>query len=226
VILVPFRGETSARGLPWVTALLVVANLAVFGWQLERGNARAVMELGFVPARFSHVTTEAAAEAPTDVGAVALLTSMFVHGNVLHLVSNLVYLWVFGVGVEAALGALRFLAFYFASGLGAHAAQFLANQHASMPTVGASGAISGLLAAYLLRYPRARVRSLLFLFVILRWVRVPASLLIGYWLLIQILNGAAELGGMGSGGVAWFEHLGGFFAGFLLFPALHAGRPR
>ncbi|MFN8177016.1 MAG: rhomboid family intramembrane serine protease [bacterium] len=237
MILLPIRGETAARGIPWITGLLVAANVGVFAWQLRQGSPSVVAELGFVPARFATASREGASFDPNASlvpGAVAssgplapgasLVTSMFVHGNWLHLISNLVYLWVFGIGVEGTMGGVRYLLFYLATGLGGHLAQFLTNPHSVVPTIGASGAISGILAAYLLRFPHARVKSLLFLFVFLRWVRVPAFLLIGYWLLIQVLNGAAELGGVTSGGVAWFEHLGGFFAGFVLFPAMAAGR--
>jgi membrane associated rhomboid family serine protease len=223
VILLPLRGEDLPRGVPWVTTLLVLVNVVAFGWQLQHGNA-ATEQLGFVPARFASIA--GGGDPPGQAVASTLFTSMFVHGNLLHLVSNMVYLWVFGTGVEVSLGAARYLFFYLASGLGGHFAQFLASPHSHVPTIGASGAISGILAAYLIRFPSARVKSLLFLFVFLRWVRVPAFLLIGYWLLIQVLNGAAELGGVGSGGVAWFEHIGGFFAGFLLFPVAHVGREK
>ena len=215
MILLPIRDENPLRRVPWVTGLLVLANAAVFAWQLLEAQDRVVMELGFVPASFFPVV---AGVGPPLASPATLFTSMFVHGNLIHLLSNLVYLWVFGNNVEDVLGGVRFLFFYLVAGLGGHAAHFLANVHSAVPTVGASGAISGILAAYLLRFPHARVQSLLFLFVFLRWVRVPAFLLIGYWLLIQVLNGAAELGGVAGGGVAWFEHLGGFVAGIVLFP--------
>ena len=157
---------------------------------------------------------------PPLASPATLVTSMFVHGNFIHLLSNLVYLWVFGNNVEDVLGGVRYLFFYLVAGLGGHAAHFLANVHSAIPTVGASGAISGILAAYLLRFPHARVQSILFLFVFLRWVRLPAFVLIGYWLLIQVLNGAAELGGATGGGVAWFEHVGGFFVGIGVFAVI------
>lgn len=223
MILLPVRDETPLRHTPWVTGFLVLANVGVFAWQLADGSPRVVADLGFVPRGFAPVLR---GEGVSLANPVTLLTSMFVHGNLLHLLSNLVYLWVFGNNIEDVLGGVRFLVFYVVAGLGGHLAQFLANVHSAIPIVGASGAISGILAAYLLRFPHSRVQSLLFLFVFLRWVRVPAFLLIGYWLLIQILNGAAELGGVSGGGVAWFEHLGGFFVGFVLFPAISAGVAR
>jgi membrane associated rhomboid family serine protease len=147
---------------------------------------------------------------------------MFLHGNVLHLAGNLLYLWVFGNNVEDILGSLRFLAFYAAAGLGGHLAHLAASSGSPIPTVGASGAIAGVLAAYWIRFPRARVHSLLFLFVFLRWVRLPASLVIGYWLVLQVVNSLAELGGAGPAGIAWFEHLGGFASGAALFALARA----
>lgn len=205
MILLPIRDENPVRRVPWITGTLLAANVAVFAWQLLSGGAAAVHGLGFTPAAFR-------GPAIADV-APTLLTSMFLHGNVLHLASNLVYLWVFGNNVEDVLGPVRFLLFYVASGLGGHVAHFATNAGSTLPTIGASGAISGILAAYLIRWPGARIHSILFLFVFLRWVRWPAALVIGYWLLLQILNGAAELGGASRGGVAWFEHLGGFATG-------------
>jgi membrane associated rhomboid family serine protease len=124
--------------------------------------------------------------------------------------------------VEDALGSVPFLFFYVASGLGGHAAHIAVNSASIIPTVGASGAISGILAAYLLRFPRARVHSLLFLFIFLRWVRLPAAVVIGYWLILQVVQGLIEVGGGPVGGVAWFEHLGGFAGGAILFACARA----
>jgi membrane associated rhomboid family serine protease len=212
VILLPLRDDNPVRRVPWVTGLLVLANVVAFGWELSEGLPIAVQEFGLVPARFvGAFSTETAPAWST------LFTSMFLHGNLLHLAGNLIYLWVFGNNVEEVLGSLRYLAFYLAAGLGAHAAHLAASGMSPVPTVGASGAISGILAAYLLRFPRARVHSLLFLFVFLRWVRLPASVVIGYWLVLQVVNGVAELGGAGPTGIAWFEHLGGFATGAALY---------
>jgi membrane associated rhomboid family serine protease len=218
VILLPIRDENPVLRVPWVTGSLLAANVAVFGWQLLAGGPEAVRDLGFTPAAFRDAAL--ADVAPT------LFTSLFLHGNLLHLASNVVYLWVFGNNVEDLLGPVRFLLFYAAAALGGHAAHLATNFGSTLPTIGASGAISGILAAYLIRWPTARIHSLLFLFVFLRWVRWPAGLVIGYWLLLQVVNGVAELGGAPAGGVAWFEHLGGFAAGALLIPWRRHVRPR
>lgn len=207
MILIPIRDEIISRRRAWITLTLIAANLAVFAIQWMERTPELVGTFGFVPALAS----------PGEIP--RLFGSMFLHGGILHLASNLVYLWVFGNNVEDVLGRGRFLGLYLVSGLGGHAAHWLTNLGSMVPTIGASGAISGLLAAYVIRFPRARIQSLLFLFVFLRWVRLPAAFVIGYWLLIQLVNGAANLGGAGGngGGVAWFEHLGGFLTGALVF---------
>ncbi len=212
MILIPVRDENPTHGRAWVTLALVALNVAAFAGQILDGTPRLVESYGFIPAL-------GLAETPR------LLGSMFLHGGFLHLIGNLIYLWIFGNNVEDVLGPLRYGALYLLAGLGGHAAHLATNVGSVIPTIGASGAISGLLAAYLIRFPHARVHTLLFLFVFLRWIRLPASFVIGYWLLLQVLNGAAQLGGGPGGGVAWFEHLGGFAAGALVFLVL-GGRRR
>jgi rhomboid family protein len=213
VILIPIRVENPTRRRAWITGALVVANVAAFAGQLSGHAALGVERLGFVPAAAS------LEEAPR------LFASMFLHGSVLHIVGNLIYLWVFGNNVEDVLGPVRYLFFYLAAGLGGHAVQWLSDPGSGVPVIGASGAISGILAAYWIRFPRARVQAILFLFVLVRWVRVPAGFVIGYWLVLQVLNGLAQLGGGPGGGVAWFEHIGGFATGAALF-LLMAGTGR
>lgn len=217
MILIPIRDENPTRHRAWVTGALVAANLAAFLGQLGGSHALSVERLGFVPAAAS------LAEAPR------LFASMFLHGSVLHIVGNLIYLWVFGNNVEDVLGPARYVFLYLAAGLGGHAGQWLSDPSSTVPVIGASGAISGLLAAYWIRFPHARVQAILFLFVLIRWVRVPAGFVIGYWLLLQVVSGLAELGSGASGGVAWFEHLGGFAVGagvFLLMAGTGRSRRR
>lgn len=146
-----------------------------------------------------------------------LLTSMFLHGGLLHLLGNMLYLWIFGDNVEDAMGPLRFIVFYLLCGLAAAFAQIAVNPVSSIPMVGASGAIAGILAAYFMLYPRARVLTLVPLFFFLRLVAVPAAFLLGFWFIWQVLAGTGSTGD--AGGVAFFAHIGGFVAGlFLVFP--------
>lgn len=213
MILIPIRDENPTRGRAWITASLVAVNLAVFAFQISGRSAGLVEQFGFVPAT-------ALSGFPAH-----WIGSMFLHGSLLHVASNLLYLWIFGNNVEDVLGPVRFVLLYLLAGFGGHAVHALANAHSGVPTIGASGAISGLLAAYWIRFPHARVHTILFLFVFLRWIRLPAGFVIGYWLLLQLINGLLELGAGSGSGVAWFEHLGGFGTGAALF-ILFGGRRR
>ncbi len=159
-----------------------------------------------------------------------IFTSMFLHGNWLHIGSNMLYLWIFGNNIEDTLGRFRFLLFYFACGLVAAITQALSDPTSTIPMVGASGAVAGILGAYLILFPRARILTLMPIFIIFFTIEVPAFLIIGYWALIQFAN-AYLLGGgeMGQGGVAYFAHVGGFAAGIALIMLLGgkaAGRRR
>ncbi len=139
-----------------------------------------------------------------------MLSSTFLHANFMHVAGNMLYLWIFGQAIEDALGRGRFVFFYLASGVLATSAHALLNPSSEVPMVGASGAIAGILGAYMLLYPRARIATLFFFFIFVRVIKLPAALMLGYWLLLQII-------GLGSGGdVAWFSHLGGFAAGFVM----------
>lgn len=148
-------------------------------------------------------------------------TSLFLHGSVLHLAGNMLFLWIFGNNVEDAMGRLKFIAFYLLGGLGALAAQVLVDPSSSVPMIGASGAIAGVLGGYAVLYPRARVVTLIFIVIIFTIVELPAVLMLGLWLAQQVALGAADLAGPASegGGVAYFAHLGGFVVGALLIRA-------
>jgi membrane associated rhomboid family serine protease len=141
---------------------------------------------------------------------------MFMHGGWLHLLSNMLYLWIFGDNVEDVLGHLRYLLFYLLCGITAALTHGFLNLGSRVPVVGASGAIAGVLGAYMFLFPKARIRTLLILFVFIQVVNIPATILLGYWILIQILSGITELGSQATSGIAWFAHVGGFAAGFLL----------
>jgi membrane associated rhomboid family serine protease len=148
---------------------------------------------------------------------LTLLTSMFLHGGVMHVLGNMLYLWIFGDNVEDAMGSVRFLGFYLLCGIAAAFAQIAAGPGSSIPMIGASGAIAGVLAAYFMLYPRSRVLTLIPLFFFMRLVAVPAIFLLGFWFVLQVISGVNSYAT--SGGVAFFAHIGGFIAGlFLVFP--------
>ena len=138
---------------------------------------------------------------------------MFLHGGVAHLLGNMWFMWIFGDNVESALGHVRYFIFYFLCGVGAAVTQTAMDLHSTIPMIGASGAISGVLAAYMIRYPKARVHVFIFLFIFFTTIRVPAFVVIGFWFFEQLTNGLGTIGLDISGGVAWFAHIGGFIAG-------------
>jgi membrane associated rhomboid family serine protease len=145
---------------------------------------------------------------------LTVLTSMFLHGGLLHLLGNMLYLWIFGDNVEDAMGPIRFLIFYIVCGAAAALAQIAVDPGSAIPFIGASGAIAGVLAAYFMLFPYARVLTLVPIFFFLRLIPIPAVFLLGFWFLLQVINGAGSLGS--GGGVAWFAHIGGFVAGAIL----------
>ena len=141
---------------------------------------------------------------------LTLVTSMFIHGGFIHLFFNMLYLWIFGNNIEDFLGPIRFVIFYLLSGLGASLTHIIFNMNSQVPMIGASGAIAGVLGAYLILYPGARVLTFVFLFFIIRIIPIPAAFILGLWFLLQVMNV-----GIG-GGVAWFAHIGGFLIGVVL----------
>jgi membrane associated rhomboid family serine protease len=183
------------------------------------------MEFGLVPCRLT-----GGCPAPDDFPSplATVFTSMFLHGSWFHLGGNMLYLWIFGDGVEDTLGHGRFLAFYLVSGTAAALVQAYLNPASQVPMVGASGAISGVLGAYLVLFPYATVLTLVMFGFFVRFLRVPALIVLGFWIVVQLLNGYITFSAQGtgrgeSGGVAWFAHIGGFLAGVLLLFLL---RPR
>ena len=145
-----------------------------------------------------------------------VLTSMFMHGGWMHLIGNMVFFWVFGNNIEDAMGHMRFAVFYLLCGVAAAAAQVLVTPSSTVPMVGASGAISGILGAYLLLYPRVRVHAFVFLAIYVTSVAIPAYVMLGYWILLQLLSSVSQLGARQAGGTAFFAHIGGFVAGLVL----------
>jgi membrane associated rhomboid family serine protease len=218
--MIPLRDTIPSRRLPIVTATLAVANVAVFLKMLGAGPSlpQELLHYGIVPIRYT--SPEIAAQFTFWEQAIPFITTQFLHGGWLHLLSNVWFLWIFGDNVEDKLGRLRFLVFYLACGALAAGAHILANPSSAIPTIGASGAIAGVLGAYLLFYPRARVTTLVPIFIFVQIVEIPAFFFIGIWALTQFLLGTASLGGSPGGGVAWWAHVGGLAAGMLLAPLM------
>ncbi|MBM4128963.1 MAG: rhomboid family intramembrane serine protease, partial [Nitrospira sp.] len=146
---------------------------------------------------------------------LTIFSAMFMHGGILHLAGNMLYLWIFGNNIEDKLGHVRFLVFYIFCGIVSAYAHAITEPHSLIPMIGASGAISGILGAYLLLFPRAGVYTLIFLGFFIQIVKIPAFVVIGFWAIIQFINGLLSTGLIKEGGVAWFAHIGGFLTGLL-----------
>lgn len=210
--MIPIRDDNPVRIAAFVTWGLMGLNVAAFVVQLMSGSdvVQLVYGLGAVPA---FLTGRVPGGDPVLVW-LTPLTSLFLHGGLLHLGGNMLYLWIFGNNVEEAMGHGRFLAFYLVCGALATGGHVLANPASEVPVIGASGAISGVLAAYLLLFPHARVLTLIPLGFFTRLVYIPAVALLGFWILIQVVSGL--LAPQDGAGVAWFAHIGGFLAGLVL----------
>ncbi|MBI4443087.1 MAG: rhomboid family intramembrane serine protease [Acidobacteria bacterium] len=212
--MIPLRDNVARTTWPWVMASLIVVNCAVFFWELSFAPQQRGLVIGtyaLIPAR----TVGFWAGLPVTASAafLPLFTSMFLHGGWMHLIGNMWFLWIFGDNVEDRVGHLRFLALYVCGGLAGALTHILSSSQSTVPTVGASGAIAAVMGAYLITFPRARVLTLVPIFFFLTTVEIPAIFILLYWLLLQFLSGAASLGLMDQGGVAWFAHIGGFLAG-------------
>lgn len=226
--MIPLGDDPGRRHrFPFVNLLFIAANVMVFVYEMslgERALERFFYSAGVVPLEYT-TGREVGPPPPYGVTWLTLLTSMFMHGGLLHIGSNMLYLYVFGDNVEDELGHGRYLLFYLLSGGLASAAHIFFNSGSGIPSVGASGAIAGVLAAYFVMFPSASIRTLVMLGPFITITRVSALLLIGFWFVTQFLSGVASLGAESeqTSGVAFWAHIGGFVAGFLLVPLF---RPR
>ncbi|MGA2596714.1 MAG: rhomboid family intramembrane serine protease [Bryobacteraceae bacterium] len=210
--MIPLRSSERTYSTPTVTLTLIAINLVIFfyeitlpEWQLNR----IIRLYGLAPEYFR----------PS-----MLFTSMFLHGGWLHVLGNMWFLWIFGKGIEDLLGHGKFLAFYLVCGIAAGFIHVLANYNSPVPTIGASGAIAGVMGAYLIKFPRASIVTLIFIFIFFTTVDIPAAFLLAYWFLIQFFSGVGSVGDsqISHGDVAWFAHVGGFLAGMVLVKIIPA----
>ncbi|MBI4493958.1 MAG: rhomboid family intramembrane serine protease [Chloroflexi bacterium] len=208
----------SRRTFPWVMLLLLVINVLVYLVEASLPQAalrQLILSAGVVPTEYL-TGREVGAPPPAGIIYLTLLTSMFLHGGLLHVGGNMLYLWVFGDNVEDALGHLPFFLFYLACGILAGLTHIALNPTSSTPSIGASGAIAGVLAGYLVLFPHASIRTLLILGPFITITRLSALVLIGFWFVLQFVSGLLSLLGPEEGGVAFWAHVGGFVAGLVL----------
>ncbi len=210
----PYRDDNPTVTIPYVTIGLIVLNVLIF-LIISAGGIRmyrfSVINYGLIPVELVHLQNF---DPSTAIPPVAnLITALFIHGGFLHLAGNMWFLWIFGDNVEDRLGHFRYLIFYILAGIAASLLHVAFFPESTAPVIGASGAISGVLGAYAVLYPHARVRTFVFIFFFFTTIMVPAAIFIGIWILFQVVSGLLSLGTAGSGGVAWFAHLGGFLFG-------------
>jgi rhomboid family protein len=241
--VLPLKDDVRTRSFPGVSVSLIAVNAIIYLYEFflwfepatpgrpplgEHLYAQFVAEFGLIPCRFGDIcplnleTALAGAPAPT----LTIFTSMFVHGGLLHVGGNMLYLWIFGKNVEDSMGHGRFVAFYLVCGLAAAAAHYLQNPASAVPMVGASGAVSGTLGAYLVLHPHARIWTLVIFGFFVRVIPVPALVVLGFWVVLQFANSVFTFGRGDTGGVAFLAHLGGFIVGLLLINVFRSSRIR
>ncbi|MFQ6607865.1 MAG: rhomboid family intramembrane serine protease [Fidelibacterota bacterium] len=237
-MLIPLRDENPRVIIPKVTYAIVALNVAIFLFQIGGGSTpfaeqELTLSYGLVPAKVTGTSGEDIVEAwegylserfrqRVELNAtvhsplITIFTSMFMHGGFMHILWNMVFIWIFADNVEGLLGHTRFLIFYLLCGIGAAVAQIISDPSSIVPMVGASGAIAGVLGAYMISFPRAKVVAFLpFFFWWGMTMRIPAIYYLGFWFLIQLTNGLGTIGLDTTGGVAWFAHIGGFLTGIV-----------
>lgn len=213
----PVHDDNSRHIVPYVTFSLLVACVMVFLWQLSLGavNTSAVFSLGVIPAVLFNIKS-----LPVELDLLpawmTVFTSMFLHGGWMHLIGNMLYLWIFADNVEDVMGHRRFLVFYLLCGVVAVMSHAIIEPASEIPMIGASGAISGVLGAYLLLYPHARVLVVIPVIIVIYTARISAGWVLGFWFLLQVVNSLINTGQ--QGGVAFSAHIGGFIAGMILIP--------
>ena len=204
--MIPLRDTQRSSSAPVVTILLIAVNFAVFFYELSLDSFsrnHLIMVYGLVPDRLQ---------------ASALVTSMFLHGGWMHVIGNMWFLWIFGDNIEDTLGHGKYILFYLLCGVAAALTQVAINPDSRIPTIGASGAIAGVMGAYLVKFPHARILTLIPIFIFITMYELPAAVVLAYWFILQIFSGVGSVAysQLSEGGVAWFAHVGGFLAGIVL----------
>jgi membrane associated rhomboid family serine protease len=220
--MVPLRDENPVRITPIVTYSLIVINIVIFIFQLgfSRSELNAFFQVyALVPEELTANLRGYTLNQPVPE-ILTLITSQFLHGSFQHVGFNMLSLWIFGNNIEEALGRFKYLVFYLACGVIAALAQWFFSMNSPIPSLGASGAIAGVMGAYILKFPQAKILTLIPLFIIWTTFRVPAVYFLGFWFFLQAFNGINSIGAMQSGGIAYWAHAGGFVAGMILAPIL------
>jgi membrane associated rhomboid family serine protease len=224
--MIPIRDRNPSGSFPFVTIGIILLNSIVFLFELSLGDKldAALFHLGIVPVKVMY-----AAEIPGSTFLntyFPFLSYMFLHGGFIHLIGNMWYLWIFGDNIEDTLGRLKFIAFYLICGIGSAVVHVYINRQSGVPCVGASGAVAGVLGAYMVTFPRARVLVVIPLFILWEFIELPAIIVLGFWFLIQFFSGTASISSAHGGGVAWWAHIGGFVLGIIFIKIFPKSRYR
>jgi membrane associated rhomboid family serine protease len=223
----PIRDDVPSRAYPFVTIGLIVVNVVVFLVEISMGS-RGLQRLAYDHGLIPIYVTAYAQGAGVSAGQAffPFVSSIFLHGGWMHLIGNMWYLWIFGDNVEDRLGHARFLVFFILCGVVANIAHYAFNSMSEVPAIGASGAVAGVLGVYLVSYPGARILTVIPLFFFIQFVELPALIVLGFWFILQFLNGIGSVViSTATGGVAWWAHIGGFIGGILIF-GLFRPRPK
>lgn len=223
--MIPLRDINPRYTTPIINILIILLNSLVWLYQVSLGpvnGERFIFALGLVPARIDIALTTHAV--PLGAAFMPFITSMFLHGGWLHVIGNMWFLWVFGDNIEDRMGHSLYFLFYVACGLGAGAIHTMLNWGSTIPTVGASGAISGVMGAYLVMFPRSKIVTLIPLIFFWFTVQISAMFFVGYWIILQFLGGLSSLGARSQGGTAFWAHVGGFVVGFVLAKLYQSSR--
>jgi membrane associated rhomboid family serine protease len=210
--VIPFKDDNPTRTFPYVTIIIIGINVVVYLMEVlsPESSRQIVYSYGAIPYAIIHFRS---VQPISPV--LTIFTSMFMHGGILHIAGNMLYFWIFGNNIEDVLGHVRFIFFYLICGVIAAYSYALTSPSSTVPMIGASGAIAGILGAYLLLFPKARVHTLIFFGIFIQIVRLPALIVIGFWAIIQLVSGLFAEGMQAQGGIAWFAHVGGFATGLL-----------
>lgn len=224
--MIPIRDQNPSGSFPYVTISIICLNSIIFLFELSLGHQREsfLFQFGIIPAKVTYHADI------SDSGLLRayfpFLSYMFLHGGFIHLIGNMWYLWIFGDNIEDMLGRFRFAVFYLICGIGSAVVHVYFNSQSSVPCIGASGAIAGILGAYTITFPRAKVLVILPLFIIWPLIELPAVFVLGFWFFIQFLSGATSITAIEGSGVAWWAHVGGFILGIILIKIFSRARPR
>jgi len=222
--MIPLKDNNPIRIFPSVTIVIIILNVAVFLFELAQGQhlETFIKSFGCIPYELkTGIDIEPRIFFPVRF---TILSAMFMHGGWMHIIGNMLYFWIFGNNIEDRLGHIRFLFFYIIVGIFATFSQIMVNPFSTVPQIGASGAVSGILGAYILLFPKAKVLTLIPIFYFIRIVTLPAFVVLGFWIIIQVISGFLSLSYTAQGGVAFFAHIGGFISGLVLIYPFLIGR--